>query len=76
MYHVIGLRRIAGIAHGDAVGNVEGGTIGIVVDGVGPSGIDVDDNTGRVGSLGAVGSGAGIVRFRTVGVCRAGPKGG
>jgi len=76
MYHVIGLRRIAGIAQRDAVGNVEGGGVGIVVDGVGPSGIDVEGHAGRVGSLGAVGSGAGIVRFRTIGVCRAGPKDG
>ena len=76
MYHVIGSRRIAGIAHGDAVGYIEGGAIGIVVDGVGPSGIDGEGHAGRVGSLGAVGSGTGIVRFRTIGVCRAGPKDG
>ena len=71
------LRGIAGIAQGDAVGKLEDGrAVGIVVDGIRPGGIDGEGHAGRVGSLGAVGSGAGIVRFRTIGVCRAGPKDG
>ena len=44
------LPRIAGIAQRDAVGYDEGGTIGIVVDGVGPSGIDGEGHAGRIGS--------------------------
>ena len=64
------LRGIASIAQGDAVGKLEDGrAVWIVVDGVGPSGIDGEGHAGRVGSLGAVGTG---VRSKSAGVGRVG----
>ena len=63
------LRRIAGIAQRDAVGDSEGGGVAAVVEGVGPSGIDGEGHAGRVGSSGAVGTGG---RSKSVGVGRVG----
>jgi len=69
--HRLGLHRIAGIAHGDAVGNGNDGTaVEVVFVDARPGGVCLDDRRALAGSGGAVGNGAGVQCVGRIGVGR------